>query len=392
MKKVLKKILVIIIILLFYQFIVIIFINKHNSDYTISTKDNKYKIKEEYEQNNYLFSIRDKNKIEFVYYYKKDLNKQSKIITDIISYKKDNLYCIAPVLKKSIENIVCKLDNKLVNYQYLKQIKDNRVDKFIKRLENTTYEHDFIWKNENKSIKEKYNLTIYNDISKEYYITFWNYSRIFILNNSEIKKIALLKKDAYENKHSILVDKYYITVNTDKDYYNNFYVIDIITGKKVLLKTKEEISKKIYYNGVYKNNLYLTDKENEKQYIISAKNKSIKETEPKYFDGKEMLNVSIKELIGKNKYFIKNNSNKKIRKKYNNFYLKNGYIYQKIKNKEVILFKFDDFKELKIIDDNIFGISNDTLYIYNNRLGLKKIFSNRELIYNYKNIYEIYKN
>ena len=44
---------------------------------------------------------------------------------------------------------------------------------------------------------------------------------------------------------------------------------------------------------------------------------------------------------------------------------------------------------MKVVGNTVFGINNDTLYMYSNKDGLKKILSNRELIYNFKNIYDI---
>ena len=35
-------------------------------------------------------------------------------------------------------------------------------------------------------------------------------------------------------------------------------------------------------------------------------------------------------------------------------------------------------------------MSNDTLYLYNDDIGLRKIVSNNEFKYNYKNIYNLY--
>ena len=59
-------------------------------------------------------------------------------------------------------------------------------------------------------------------------------------------------------------------------------------------------------------------------------------------------------------------------------------------DQKVKLFQLDDFKELKVLNNNVYGVSNDTVYIYNNKIGLKKAIVNRELIYNYKNIYDVY--
>ena len=57
---------------------------------------------------------------------------------------------------------------------------------------------------------------------------------------------------------------------------------------------------------------------------------------------------------------------------------------------DVIRFKFDDFKEMKVVNNNVFGIVGDTVYMYNNNIGLRKVAQNRELVYNYQNIYDIY--
>ena len=70
-----------------------------------------------------------------------------------------------------------------------------------------------------------------------------------------------------------------------------------------------------------------------------------------------------------------------------------GSVYQIVSDyydQKVKLFQLDDFKELKVLNNNIYGVSNDTVYIYNNKIGLKKAIVNRELIYNYKNIYDVY--
>ena len=86
---------------------------------------------------------------------------------------------------------------------------------------------------------------------------------------------------------------------------------------------------------------------------------------------------------------------KKIIESYGNYYFldTDGSVYQIISNyydQKVKLFQLDDFKELKVLNNNVYGVSKDTVYIYNNKIGLKKAIVNRELIYNYKNIYDVY--
>ena len=54
------------------------------------------------------------------------------------------------------------------------------------------------------------------------------------------------------------------------------------------------------------------------------------------------------------------------------------------------LFSIDKVNDWKIVDNNLLIMSNDTLYLYNDDIGLRKVVSNNEFKYNYKNIYNLY--
>lgn len=395
MKKLLKIIIIVILLIIIYNLIFNVIIDRHDSDYKIKVSKNTYSIVENYDKNNYLFTIKDNKKKSFVYSYTKDLNNKKKIIDDIVVYKNKDLYCIGPVIDNKIDGIVCRLNNKLISYDYLVQKKDDRLNNLYTKIKKSKYDYNEKLFGNNLKSKEKYNTTIYSDIDENIYVTLWNYSRLFVINNSNINKKELLKKDAYENNASILVDKYYITTNTDKSYYNEYYLINTLNLKTKKIEINDEISRKSIFNGVYKNELYITDPENEKQYIINPKKKSIKETTPKYYDGKQLIDVDVDNASKKFKYI---NITSKLKKKYNDsltfsngcyYYIDDSNVYQVINNKKVLLFNLDKFREMKVVNGNLFGISNDTLYLYN-KSGLKKVLSNRELIYNSSNIYDVY--
>ena len=124
----------------------------------------------------------------------------------------------------------------------------------------------------------------------------------------------------------------------------------------------------------------------------------------KYFDGESLKEVDISELVNEKKYFIYEKIDEKISSKYSglnliyshdSYYYKdsNNNVYQVLKDfpdYKILLFKFDDFKEMKVVNNNVFGIVGDTVYMYNNNIGLRKVAQNRELVYNYQNIYDIY--
>lgn len=413
MKKMINIVLILGALSLLYQFFVLIIMNKHESTYSIKTADNSYMINERFKKdgkyNMYYFKIEDKDHKTFVYSYDKDLNKQSRIITDVLSYKNDNLECIAPVFKNNIiENIICNLDKTLVGYSYLKQIGDNRVDEFINTLKQKNYNFNSELEKESTVVNTSNNISIYNSLDSELFMTMWGYNGIYILNNGEISFRDLLTYDTYFNKFSILIDRYYITANTDNDNFNSFYIVNIKDGGKALMTSDFAISKNIYFNGVYKDILYVTDMDNRRQFTINPKTEKIEEvgksSECKFYDGEKLVDVDIRELLTEKKYFSSKKIDEKLQEKYQgynilessgNFYYldSDGSVYQIVGSNydyKILLFKFNDFKDLKIENNNLYGISGDTVYMYNNKTGLKKAATNRELLYNSENIYDIY--
>lgn len=412
MKKLFSIIIALGILSLAYQFIVTFFMFKHTSNYSVKNNEDEFMVKEKFkksgEHNMYSFYMTDKNKNNFVFSYDVDLNKQSKVIVDVLSYHDGDLYCVAPILKnKSVENIECIDGGQLVSYSYIK--KNKNITDFINQINNSGYKFSESLEKDYTITDTKYNLTVYKEIPDNIYFSMWGYSKLYILNNKEIKMQDLLNHDSYSNEnYSILVDKYYVTLNTDNDSGNSFYVANIKDGGKALVESDYDISKNIYFNGVYNKKAYFTDINNKKQYYVDPYREEIKEVgtsdKCKYFDGKTFQDVNISMLANEKKYFKEKNipdelsnkyPDKKIIESYGNYYFLDvdGSVYQIVSDyydQKVKLFQLDDFKELKVLNNNVYGVSNDTVYIYNNKIGLKKAIVNRELIYNYKNIYDVY--
>lgn len=407
MKKMFNIVIILGVLALLYQFFIMLFVNKRNSNYSVLTDDDSYLIKEDYKRekdiNMYTFLITDKEKNNFVYSYQGDLNKQSKVIKDVINYKKDNLNCIAPVFKNNkIENIVCKYNGELVSYTYLDQIGNVDVDNFIEVLSNSKYDFDDSFRKINNSKTDYQNISFYNDIDPNLYFTIWNYNSLYVINQKNTELKDLLNKDSYENTYAILDNKFYVVVDTDSSF-NSFYVVNIKDGGKTKVSADGSVSNNIYYNGIYKNEIYFTDIENKKQYIINPAKEEINLLDtPKYYDGSKLKDVDISELTTEKKYFVKHIIPDTLKNKYgdsiiysnqNYYYSKDGAVYSIIGNNydyKVLLFKFDAFNEVKVLNGNVYGINKDTVYMYNNKIGLKKVLTNRELIYNYKNIFDVY--
>ena len=406
MNKMVKVVIVIGVILLIYQFLVNFLITSKEFKYSVNISDNSFTINEEYHRlrgnDTYSFSLVDKNNVTFVYDYVGELNRQSRVIKDIKTYNKNGLYCIAPVLtNNNIDSIVCRYNKELVTYNYLKQIGNNDVDEFVNQLvsdkkkkTNTRYTK----MNEVKSLFG--DIYFYNGLDPKLYLTVWNYSGVYIINNDKAIDVSILPKDAYENNYSIQLNDYYIVLNPENGY--NHYITNM-AGGKANLTTDDEISNNVYFNGIYDNKAYFTDRVNQNQYYVDPYKEEIKElTYPQYYDGVKMKTVDISYLTNEKRYFVKDVIPKDItdkygndvQKAYNNYYfIENGNVYKiigKNYNEKLLLFRFDDAKELKALYGNVFVISGNTVYMYNNTLGLQKAVEDRELIYNYKNIFNVY--
>ena len=413
MKKMVTVVLLLGAIALIYQFFVSCVISRHDAAYSIKTSDNSYMVKENYKKEKsfhmYSLLIEDKDKNVFAAIYNVDLNRSSRIIKDVKEYSDGNLICIAPILKdKKIENLSCTLDKKQVSVSYLHQIGNTSINKFVDNLKQDGYTFNNEIDLNNNISSTTSNISTFDNLDDNLYVTMWGYKGIYLLNQNKIEYKDYLSKDSYFNTYSILCDKYYVSLDTDESEIGAFYVANIKDGGKAHIDFDFSLSKNSYINGIYKGKIYITDIDRRVEYAINPATEKIEEVgsgkKSKYFDGESLNEVDISELVNEKKYFIYEKIYEKISSKYSglnliyshdSYYYKdsNNNVYQVLKDfpdYKILLFKFDDFKEMKVVNNNVFGIVGDTVYMYNNNIGLRKVAQNRELVYNYQNIYDIY--
>ena len=365
-------------------------------------KINDYKINEKFyldeKQHNYDITISNKTN-NYNYIITRDLSKAKKIISDIKEYKKNNLECIVPEYKKELEkSIYCTLDNNQISIDYL--IKTNNKD--FKKIQEKIKDRKIEYPQED-NIKEKYKkISIYkNNIEDNEIIYIWDYKGIYIVDKEQVDYKKIIKKDLYDNIISTTVDNNFILFENnsvsgiEKVYYYNYRKNKV---KKV--KVKEKISKEIYINGVYDKLLYFTDTRNKKQYTLNIKKGKIEEVDnnqTEYIIYKNNKKVT----LSKSDFFMNKQLFDNYDVIYNDILSKedNKYYYQLIENSfyrinkntgnKELLFELEGIKEWYINNENIYVISHDYLYKYNDKLGLNKIIKSNELKYNYKNITKI---
>lgn len=402
-----------------FQFVVNLFVKEYTYIYTIRKDNKNYQITEKYNHKNksnfYTFEVKDQDNTIYNYFFSYNYNKQKGIIKDIEVYNKDNLRCIFPIFKKDrYSTIVCNDNTNTYGYAYLKQIGDKRVEEFENILKQKGYKTS-LWdiNSEEKTIDGyKTKISYYKKFTDDYGTLIWKYNGVYFINkkNDGVQEV-LGDIDLYDTQnHTIAIKENYIIMNIEPTYneFNRLYVVNAIDGSKDFIDLDNSISSSSYFNGIYKDEAYFTDPINRIQYKVNPQKKKIEivaqQTQKgKFFDGKKLISKSLDELSKTNLYFEKNiistkiendYKTKDIRKSNGRYYFKtnDGNIHLKLDEKssyDIILFNLQDFREWTVINDTIFGISGDTLYGYNDQVGLKPLVKYSEFNYHDKNMYAV---
>ena len=171
--------------------------------------------------------------------------------------------------------------------------------------------------------KEKIdNYIIYNN--EKMFI--WNYKGFNYINDNQITKINLFKKDIYDIPLATKINEYILLPDYEQNYnFNKFYIINTKNLEIEEWEINYDISFNSYINGINYKSIYLTDIKNEKQYEIVPHKKRMRVVGNKYKDGIQYIHgkeekVPMSELINKKINFISNNP----------------YVY-KVENKELYL-------------------------------------------------------
>ena len=383
--------------------------DKHITSYVIKDKKNSYYIREYYENDSYYFIIRDSKKNRYSFNLNRNINDKNAIIKEIKKYISGDLTCIYPKYVNDItSDIHCIRNNKNYNVSYLKQNNDSDYLEILEKLKKDKLNTIGTYKDGTASNYK--NLKVYkNNLLDNYYFTMWNYRGIYIFNNKKITDAKLLDYDQYDNKLASLLDHYYVYIDTqNRNKKIEFKYYDIVNGKKdsyIDNNKKHNISINIYFNGVDKNMLYFTDLKGKLQYTFDIENKKVNlitdgvDSYVVIRNGEKVL-LNKSEFLEKEQYFDNSVSNKKINKLYNssdireigNYYYAfstNGDFYR-INKKDIengeLLFNFDNVSTYKIKNLDILLVVEDTLFMYNESMGLVPILINEEFEYNYNNI------
>lgn len=359
-----KKIFLIIVVSMFIG--LFLFFYFKSKDYKIVYNVDNFKIQESYDKKyNILYFKISNKKYEYDYALNNKYSNRRKLISSVKKYSFDNGQCINFSINKLQTYPLCIEDGNQINYNNL--------------------DNDFVnkYKNNIKETEDNYNnISIYNYYNSTFAI--WNYKGIYYINNKDKDEIKLFLKDIYVDNLSYLNNEYLFIPNYNLNYsFNEAYIINLKTKENKLISFDYDISYKSYILGSYKDSIYLVDKKNEKEYEVNLKKKKVNELQGKIYTY-GWKDISLKKLANKEysfkfkkaiNYVIENN------KLYLNYYESNNKVYI-MSMKNIDTYFYDN--------DNFYYLIDDTLYVYNIKLGKLKLMQSFEWNFNNKNTIFIY--
>lgn len=349
MKKNIIFVLGFIFIFFIYQLVV-----NHPKDYGLIYNINSYNIKESYSKKDkaYYLNIYD-DSTNYSFFLKRKYSKKRKLLENIDIYTDDEKTCVKPIVKNETFQYVCNKDNDYFMY-----------------LSNSLIESD----------KEKIDsIEVYN---KDF--TYYIFDGYGVKNVVTKKKIHFFNNEHYENALSYKGDNFILFANYDDErVFNKFYLIDKESEDYFeIVNENYEISYDSYFLGMVKNKVYLFDKKNMKEYSIDIKKRVIKLISKG--DKGLFYDLGFDEiLLSKLKYETNLfNTGSLV-----DYVINNSTLYKKYNN-SVNRIKITDYSVKTIVsasDEEIFYISDDSLYSYNDTSGNTLLLTNFDWKFNYKN-------
>ncbi len=224
-------------------------------------------------------------------------------------------------------------------------------------------------------------ITTYQDIeiySNDYSYYIWNYNGFYYINSNQNTKIDIFKKELYTINLIGYTEDYLVIPDYDSDYtFHNFYTLQ--KGKLKKHSLNRDIYFDSYYPGYEKNKLYIIDNKEECMYEFNAQNGNLEKIKTKMLNKGNWEKANIKTLINQKKNFTYN-TNINYTLIDNNIYLN----YLNKKNKTIIATNVKNI--VKIDNEDIFYLKEDSLYHFNPTKGEKLLLKYFEWNFNYENM------
>ncbi len=389
MKFLLRSLFIFVITFIILNFAIFFFNTGHTVNYNIGNFNIKETLNTK-DDNNYYFSIKGE-KLKINFQINENYNKAEKIIKKIYYKKIDSYKCFLPIFKdnKILTDIMCLKEDTIY---YAHDLKDTNIFNTFKKY---GYNPN-IYKDTASEVTISNTQILYKDnLPENDYVALESYKGLTLFNSKE-SNVKIFDNDVYKKPISLFTDKYYVVADYNSEYsFKNFYVVNIINGQKTNIRSYDDISFDSYIEGAVNDEIYLFDKDANKQYKISIKYENVEEVgnkdNIKYYNGK-WSTITLSEALNEKKFENYHTNIKGYDKadKFGNYY----YLYKKENNKYTVyradkqnkklktyLFETNDLNSIIYLKDRIYFRSNNDFCYYSNN-GVRRILTNTELEFN----------
>lgn len=408
MKKVISLVILIACLFLIYQTGVTFLKRGHEVEYSIKSENHTFLIQEQLKNQKYYFQISVGSR-EFYLEENNQLNKMKQVIEDIYVVEEDGMMCIYPILKKgNFQSMMCHDGARMYAFESSKHT--SSAIKLIQKIQSNHIVVPFL---ENVEETEQKNgqvtyFTSAMDPNEE--ITLWFYQGFSVFNRERSFYEDTISFDRYENTHSELVGKFYVTpkyIDNRLYEFSSVLVFDVTNHVKFELDLGTTLSNYTYINGIVDSKLYLFDKNTMQQIEINPASKKARiiasgSGDAMYYNGK-WENRNIYDFVNEKITFMYfDDTELRARYVYNSsymsgdsYYFYDGFsfyqVYKDSLNTPILLFSQEGIKDIRVVDGHIYYIYEDTLYKYSPTLGRKRIMKYNEFSYNSSSLYDIYR-
>ncbi|MCI8445016.1 MAG: hypothetical protein HFG15_01120 [Bacilli bacterium] len=284
MKKLFHVFLSLLILYFILSMIMGYFSQGHEVTYQLLRRDDEITIHEKMvrrtkqEIDHYYFDI-EIGDMKFSYQILDDFHQKKEIIDDIKYLSDHNYQCFLPVFKGEtiLTDIICKgSDDIYYPYQSIDQ-PSKKLKTWVQSLEKHGYDKRQYQDRRNVHTTVDL-LTFYSDNQQENFeFGITSYKGIYIFDQ-KMKNVELFDHDVYQRELSAFVGEYYVVANYNESYdFNTFYMVRLKDGKQQTITTNQLISHDSYLAGVVGDEVYIIDRGNKRQYVLSTSKKTIKE-------------------------------------------------------------------------------------------------------------------
>lgn len=356
-------------LIIIISIILLIFIIKLNlkKSYSIDYKIDEFNITENYSKTDkvYFFKITYEEQT-FSLMSSIKYQRKNKIIKEIEPYTEGETTCLKVMSEDTTLSTVCtqnseQIDSHLITDYLKEQLEINE------ESENVHYEND------------KYK--IYNN---EHELLIWQYKGFDYFENNlkDHNFLELFSKDIYSVPLTAIINDYLFIPDYEQNYvFNKAFVINLKKQKIEEWELDYDISYDSYILGVNEKSIYLVDKKSKIEYeLVPHKQKmrivgTVNKKGIIYQNGKAEK-VSLTKLVNENQKFTYKH---KI-----NYHLEDGTLYKTYLEDDNKI-KISNEKVDKIIltrEDDIYYLSKDTIYKYNEIKKERKLIEYSELEFN----------